>query len=425
MPAGSRPTARGDLVPSAILGLLGTRGPTSRADVARALDVSPATVTQLTKDLIARGLVVELDHAPSQGGRPGRRLGLVQSAVGAIGVKVTADHVAVVDVALDGSVRRSVSHAFDPDAPDAVDALGHLLAAAVAAHEGHLLGVGVGIPGSVDAQASGVVEAPTLGWVDEHVGAALRRALGVPVLVENDVNTLAVAERLYGHGRDHRTYLVVTIGRGIGAGVVVDGAVYRGATGGAGEIGHVPMALDGPRCGCGSTGCLEAFVGDDALLRSAREGGLEVTSSAELRQRADDGDPVAREVYREAGAMLGRALAGVVHTVDPEVVVLLGEGIGAWRHWEAGFEPAFRGHLMPARRGVPFVIEPWDEDQWALGAAALVLATPFDATGAAGDQGRLVRERLNAGTVVASVTAPADDHSVRTDRLAARDGASR
>ena len=397
MPTGTRPSARGDLVPSAILGLLGTRGPTSRADVARALDVSPATVTQLTKDLIARGLVVELNHSPSQGGRPARLLGLVESAVGAIGVKVTADHVAVVDVALDGTVRRSAVHPFDPDAPDAIDALGHILGAAAAAHHGHLLGIGVGIPGAVDAQASGIVEAPTLGWSDAHVGAVLRSTLGVPVLVENDVNTLAVAERLYGMGREHRTYVVVTIGRGIGCGIVVDGAVYRGAGGGAGEIGHIPMATDGPRCGCGNTGCLEAYVGDDALLRSARAAGVVAPTTAHLMRLADDGDPKAREVYRAAGAMLGRALAGVVHTVDPEVLVLLGEGIGAWQHWEPGFEPSFRGHLMASRRGVPFVVEPWDEDKWALGAAALVLATPFDATGAAGDQGRLVRERLHAG----------------------------
>lgn len=397
MPTGTRQSARGDLVPSAILGLLGTRGPTSRADVARALDVSPATITQLTKDLIARGLVVELNHSPSQGGRPARLLGLVESAVGAIGVKVTADHVAVVDVALDGTVRSSAVHPFDPDAPDAIDTLGHILAAAAAAHEGHLLGIGVGIPGAVDAQASGVVEAPTLGWSDAHVGAVLRSTLGVPVLVENDVNTLAVAERLYGLGREHRTYVVVTIGRGIGCGIVIDGAVYRGAGGGAGEIGHVPMATDGPRCGCGNTGCLEAYIGDDALLRSARAAGVVAPTTAHLQRLADEGDAAAREVYRTAGAMLGRGLAGVVHTIDPEVVVLLGEGIGAWRHWEPGFEPSFRGHLMPARRGVPFVVEPWDEDKWALGAAALVLATPFDATGAAGDQGRLVRERLHAG----------------------------
>ncbi|WP_372594640.1 ROK family protein [Actinotalea sp.] len=395
----SRPAARGDLVPSAMLGLLGTRGPTSRAEVARALDVSPATVTQVTKDLIARGLVVELDHAPSSGGRPGRLLGLVRSAGGVLGAKVTADHVAIVDVDLDGTMRSSTSYPFDPSAADALDALVHILGSAMDDRSGHLLGIGVGIPGSVDSQASGVVEAPTLGWSDVHVGGILRRTLGVPVLVENDVNALAVAEQLYGSGRDHGSYLVVTIGRGIGCGIVIDGAIYRGASGGAGEIGHIPMTVDGPLCGCGSHGCLEAHVGDDALLRQALERGVVGPrgTSAGLRQAAERGDADAREIYRQAGVLLGRALAGVVHTVDPAVIVLLGEGIDAWRHWEPGFGPSFRGHLMVNKRDIPFVIEPWAEDKWALGAAALVLATPFDATGAAGDQGQLVRERLHAG----------------------------
>ena len=397
--ASTRPAARGDLMASAVLGLLGTRGPTSRADVARALDVSPASVTQLTKELIARGLVAELEHAPSQGGRPADRTRPSSRAGGAIGAKVTADHVAIVDVDLDGTVRSSTTHPFDPDAPNALDALGHILGSAVDDHSGHLLGVGVGIPGAVDSQASGIVEAATLGWSDAHVGPVLRSALGVPVLVENDVNTLAVAERLYGKGREYRSYLVVTIGRGIGCGIVVDGAIYRGAFGGAGEIGHVPITVDGPLCGCGSQGCLEAHIGDDALVRMALERGVVGPrgTSVGLRQAADRGDATAKEIYREAGVLLGRALAGVVHTIDPEVVVLLGEGIDAWRHWEPGFEPSFRGHLLPARRGLPFVVEPWDEDKWALGAAALVLATPFDAANAAGDQGRLVRERLHAG----------------------------
>lgn len=405
MPPASRPASRGDLVPSAILGLLGTRGPTSRADIARVLQVSPATVTQLTRALIARGLVAELETAPSQGGRPARLLGLVSAAGGAIGAKVTSDHVALVDVALDGTVRSSSVEPFDPDAPDALDRLGAILGAAVDDHGGRLLGVGVGIPGAVDAQASGIVDAPTLGWSDSHVGPVLRAMLGVPVLVENDVNTLAVAETLYGSGRDYGSYLVTTIGRGIGCGIVVDGSIYRGSAGGAGEIGHIPVSDDGPLCGCGSQGCLEAYIGDDGLVRTALERGVIGPRGTlrGLRQAADSGDGTAREIYADAGTLLGRTLAGVVHTLDPEVVVLLGEGIDAWQHWRPGFESAFRRHLVPSRRGVPVIVEPWAEDRWAVGAAALVLASPFDSAGASGHQGELVRARLHEG---AEPTAP-------------------
>jgi predicted NBD/HSP70 family sugar kinase len=384
---------RGDLVPAGILGLLGTQGPTSRVEIARSLGLSPATVTQVIKDLLARGLVEELASVPSRGGRPARLLGLVARTGLALGAKVTADHVALVRVELDGSVRSSTVHSFDPRDPASV---GEILATAL---DDSVLGVGVGVPGSVDSQASGVVDAPTLGWRDVKLGQALRDSLGVPVLVDNDVNTLAAAERLYGVGREHSSYLVVTIGRGVGCGIVIDGAIYRGAAGGAGEIGHIPLSEDGPRCGCGAVGCLEAHIGSAGLLSSARTRGVigprgRLTS---LPKAARAGDTAAREVYAEAGRLLGRALAGIVHTVDPEVVVLMGEGVDAWDFWQPGFEPALRGCLLPARRDLPVVVEPWSEDQWARGAASLVLASSFDSAGTGGEQGRMVRVRMGTG----------------------------
>ena len=392
--------ARGDLVRAAVLGLLGTRGPSSRADIARVLGVSPATVTQTTKELLARELVAELESVHSQGGRPARLLGLVRSAGGAIGAKVTPNHVALVSVDLDGTVRSSRAVPFDASRPAALDALADILREAVALHEGRLLGVGVGLPGAVDSQASGVVDAPTLGWTRAPVGARLRDALGVPVLVDNDVNTLAAAESIYGIGRSHESYLVVTIGLGIGLGIVQQGSVSRGAHGGAGEIGHIPVTSDGPLCGCGNTGCLEAHIGESGLVADAirrRVLGPRGTISGLVRE-ARGGNPDALAVYRDAGRMLGNALAGVVHLLDPELVVLMGEGMTEWAFWEGGFEDAFRSHLMPARRGIRCVVETWTEDQWAVGAASLVLASPFDAS-TAGSQGELVRARMQAAVV--------------------------
>ncbi|SNT54657.1 Sugar kinase of the NBD/HSP70 family, may contain an N-terminal HTH domain [Asanoa hainanensis] len=389
---------RGDLVRAAVLGVLGTRGASSRADIARVLGVSPATVTQTTKELLQRRLVTELRSVPSNGGRPATLLGLVRAAGGAIGAKVTADHVAVVTVDLDGTVRSARSEPFDPARPAALEALSGILREVVTAHDGHLLGVGVGLPGAVDAQASGMVDAPTLGWSQVPVGRRLRDALGVPVLVDNDVNTLAAAQMVYGHGREHANFMVVTIGLGIGCGMVHQGSVSRGAHGGAGEIGHIPVSADGPACGCGNTGCLEAYIGEAGLVAAAvRAGAIGPRGTiATLAKAARAGQPAALEVYHDAGRLLGRTLAGVVHTVDPELVVLMGEGIRDWAFWETGFEEAFRRQLMPARRGIRCLVESWTEDQWAVGAASLVLASPFDAA-AAGAQGELVRARLQTG----------------------------
>lgn len=393
----NRTAAGTDVNRSAILAHLGAQGPASRADLARALGVSPALMTQLVKDLLADGLVVELDHSPSQGGRPARMLGLAASAGGAIGVKVVADHVAFVEVGLDGQVLRTASEPFDASVSTFLSDLTALLRRFVEGSAStRLLGVGVGVPGTVDRQGSGTVDSTQLGWTQVPVGETLRRELGLPVLVENNVNALAMAERLYGTGRRHQNFLVVTIGTGVGAGIVVDGVVLRGASGGAGEIGHTPVVADGPLCSCGNAGCLEAVIGEAALVRTARERGIigDGAGMAALRAAADGGDAAAAALFSEAGHLLGRILAGIVQLVDPELVILLGEGTVAWPHWAFGFEPAFRSALLPLRRGIGVVVESWQDDSWAQGAASLVLATPFDADGVAGDQGRLVRARL-------------------------------
>lgn len=392
-----KPTARADVNRSAILAHLGAQGPASRADLARLLGLSPASLTQLTKDLLADGLIVELDHSPSQGGRPARMLGLAASDARAIGVKVVADHVAFVEVGIDGSVQRSASEPFDASASTFLADLTTLLSRFITGGgRTRLLGIGVGVPGSVDRQGNGNVDSTQLGWNQVPLGSTLRRELGLPVLVENNVNALAMAERLYGVGRRHSSFLVVTIGTGVGAGFVVDGVVLRGSTGGAGEIGHTPVVEAGPLCTCGNSGCLEAVIGEAALVETARARGVigERAGMSALLAAADAGDPAATGLFGDAGHLLGRTLAGVVQLLDPEVVILLGEGTAAWPHWAYGFEPAFRSSLLPLRRGVGVVVESWQDESWAQGAAALVLATPFDADGIAGDQGRLVRERL-------------------------------
>lgn len=397
------------MILSAILGAIGSRGAMSRAELGRALNVSSAAVTQACKVLLARDLLSELDTVPSAGGRPARLLGLTGSAGTAIGVKITADHLAVVQAGLDGTIENAVTVPFVAERPDAIDRLAHELDEVIRTFPGRKLGIGIGVPGSVDTRASGIVEAPTLGWSDAHVGPILRARTGLPVLVDNDVNTIAVADRLYGVGREHQSYLVVTIGRGTGCGVVIDGAVYRGAAGGAGEIGHTRIDVDGPPCSCGARGCLDQYIGDPALIRTARERGVigDRDGHEALLAAARAGEPGALEIFATAGRLLGQALAGAVQVLEPEVVVLLGEGVDAWSFWEDSFEFTFRAHLMPARRGMPFLVEPWTDDRWALGAATLVLSAPFDTDGLGGEQGRLVRALLRNGDSPRDPAAPA------------------
>jgi predicted NBD/HSP70 family sugar kinase len=397
----TRISRKADVNRSALLARLGAAGPASRADLARALGVSPALVTQVTRDLITDGLVAELEVSLSGGGRPGRLLGLATRAGQSIGVKIAADHVACVEVNIDGSVTRSAIEPFEADATDPVPSLVALLTRFIGAGSGGvILGVGVGLPGTVDDQGEGVVNSTQLGWHGLALGAALRDALDLPVLIENNVTALSMAELIYGEGRTHDSFLVVTVGTGIGSGIVYDGSIIRGHSGGAGEIGHTPVIENGPLCQCGNFGCLEAIIGESALVTAARESGVigRLSGMPSLLAEANAGNAVAQKVFGDAGHLLGRTLAGVVNLLDPEIVILLGEGIPAWAHWSFGFEPSFRASLVPAKRDVRVVVESWQDDRWAQGAAALVLATPFDVANVSGDQGELVRRRLSSSS---------------------------
>lgn len=391
-----RSTASTDVNRSAIIARLGANGPESRAQLARTLKISPALMSQLTRQLISDGLLVELEQAPSQGGRPARLLGLNSMAGHAVGVKLDKDHATFVELAIDSTLIRSAIEPLNAQVATYIQDLIALLKRFVEGSAGPLLGIGIGVPGSVDEQGHGVVESTQLNMRQVPLGATLQREMGLPVIVENNVNALTIAERLYGLGRHHESFLVVTVGPEIGAGLMIDGMLYRGHSGSAGDIGHLPIQEGGPICGCGNNGCLQAIIGQSALVNAARSReviGQRGTITA-LGAAADAGDVKAQAIFSEAGHVLGRAIAGITQTLDPEIVILLGEATASWIHWSFGFEPAFRSGLAAGRRGTPVVVESWQDLSWAQGAAALVFATPFDAEGMAGEQGRLIRERL-------------------------------
>jgi len=394
-------TTRADVNRSAILAQLGARGALSRIELADILGVSPALITQLVKDLVRDGLIHEAGRADSSGGRRAMRLELSVEVGTAIGVKVAADHLVAVEVQIDGTVVRSVSEPFAADARDAVTVLAaHVLRFIDNGRERHVLGVGVGVPGTVADPEAGVVDSTQLGWTGVPLGRELRSTLGLPVLVDNNVNAVALTQLIYGSAQGRHDALVVTIGTGVGAGLVLDGAIRRGHVGAAGEIGHLPVDPNGAACHCGNRGCLESLIGERALLERAATTGLvaPTASSSALRALADAGNAAASAIYADAGATFGRTLAGVVNTLAPQVVILLGEGVVAWKHWQPGFDPAFRGSLTFAMRSVELRIEDWSDDRWAQGGACLVLATPFGAANTAGEQGRLVRQRLSVVT---------------------------
>jgi len=298
--------------------------PPSRADIAAATSLTRATVSALVDDLIAGGLLTEVEPAPRAGaGRPAAGLVLSSNGPAGLGLEVNVDYLAACVVDLAGTVRhRDVRHADQrPGGPDQVLAEVAGLAADARAHaerEGlTLAGAAVAVPGLVTPD--GLVRlAPNLGWRDVDVPAGLAKLDGLPVTVDNEANLAALSE-LHAGPPGPASFLYVSGEIGIGAGIVLHGALFRGARGWSGELGHVAVRPDGPACRCGARGCLEQYAGQEAILRAAAADGAE-----ELLSRAEADDPATLAALVTAGEALGVAVAGVVNLLDVEAVVLGG-----------------------------------------------------------------------------------------------------
>ena len=393
-----------DLNRAAIFRTIVSHGPIARASIAKQLGLSAATVTAVTRELLERGIVRVAKSEPS-GGRPSLLLELVGGAAAAIGVKLAPDHVVGVRVDLEAEVLDRFEAPFDPSSPTALDDLAATLRGWIDGLDGGppLLGIGLGVSGVFDS-ATGTLDSPILGWRDVPVARGLEAALGLPVVVDNDVNTLAISERLYGRGLTTENFVTVTIGRGVGLGIVAGGDIYRGFRGGAGEFGHVCVEEDGQLCSCGKRGCLETVVGDPALVAAARARRVigPRQGIARLREAADAGDLQARQIYRRAGETLGRAVADLVNVLSPELVLISGEGTEAWTHIVGGFDDAYAANVFAPLGHVQVEVDPWDDAKWAIGAATLVLRASFAAPQDHRD-GESVRARLEllaAGTGV-------------------------
>lgn len=252
--------------------------------------------------------------------------------------------------------------------------------------------VGVGAAGIIDVERGVVLGAPNIAWQNVHLRAMLEERLKLPVFVDNDANAAAWGEALYGAGKGAGDQVMVTVGTGIGGGLVINGAIYRGAHGFGAEVGHMIIEGDGPPCACGARGCFEAMASGTAIGRIARErasdpaagtlidlaGGEVAAITGELvGHAAVDGDPFARSVLEEAGGWLGVGLASLVNLLDPDIIVV-GGGAAAGTG-DLLIEPARRrmGELIiahGARRAPPVVGAALGADAGVVGAAALARA---------------------------------------------------
>lgn len=386
-----------------LLELVRTREPISRPELARVGDLNVAVVSRTIEHLISEGLVREIGTGPSTGGRRPTLLGLVPEARCAIGVNVGTRTLTAVATDLHGSVKRRKKApsvmSLGPEAlMDQVEKVVEEVLTDLPPGLGEVLGIGFGLPAPVLGALEAGFSPPSYpDWGELKVGERAEKRFGLPVLLDNDANAAAIGEHLYGAGRGVRDMFYLIAHRGVGGAAIVNNGLHRGAHGGAGEIGHTVVDVEGPRCGCGRYGCLEAFAGRAAIARRASRalklaGGEalagyeadEVTAEVVI-EAALAGNPVAEKVIEETGEYLGLGLVGAINVLDPELVVMGGSTMAAG---ELILAPATR---VARRRALPGLAEKvrivageLGEDAGAVGAASLVLRALFAV--AAGDE---------------------------------------
>ncbi len=397
---GSRELLR-DLNSSLLIELVREARPISRADLARQSGLSPATVSNIVGRLIERGILVEVATAPANGGRPPVLLDIDATGGYVIGIKLRGDGLTSVVCDLDAQVVASLELAVSlvGNPQTAIDAIVSETARALklaAVPPTKVLGVGIGLSGVVDSRAGVCRFSHLLQWRDVELVEPLRDELGLPVWVDHDMNALAVAEKWSGDALANRNFVTLSVGRGIGLGIVIDRVPYRGATGAAGELGHMVVAPDGPQCECGRRGCLEALVGEDAIRRRLGERlGRQVTRE-QLVELTAHGDEAAVELVQEAGQTLGLAVANMVTLLNPELLIICGEGteLGA-----AYLDPVVRAvreqTFADQGKHVEVKIQRWGDEAWAVGAATLVLRESFSLP-APDDSGKAIWHRAGS-----------------------------
>jgi len=373
---------------SNVLNTIKTNGPISRIEIARSTGLSAATVTGITADLIADGFVYEKEEGDSRGGRRPILLAINPHGGYVVGIKLMEDHAIGAITDLEATIVAKYSckltdKLLDTAIESLVEVVNVLMGEGGIVSE-QLLGVGVGLAGIVNAKKGVLRYSPYFGWHDVPLVEILRSRLLVPVYIDNDVNTLTLNEQLFGTGQGKENFITVTIGRGVGLGIVVNGQIYRGGNGAGGEFGHIIIDPEGHQCDCGKKGCLETYVSDPALLRLASEAAArgelpeEPRTVDELIAYAKSGVSVAQLIIAQSGVILGCGIANLITIFNPQEVIISGEGVRAGELMFESMRATIAQYAMPGlAEDTDICIDIWEDDAWARGAASLVLRELF------------------------------------------------
>src|SRR5256712_9772231 len=317
---------------SNLLNLIRAHSPISRPQLATLSGLSQVTVIKITSNLIDRHLILEKEYAESTGGRRAGLLEINPEGGFAVGLIPHSSSLIAVILNLNGDLVHSQHWTITlrDNSLQAIDLIvqcvEELFSQSGIPRE-KIMGVGVGMGGLMDAEHGCCIDSQIMNWQNVEISRPLEDRLGIPVFLDNDVNCLAIYEKLFGQGQPYQHFLVVAIGRGVGLGIVVNGDLYRGAFGGAGEFGHTAVTTEGRLCACGNHGCLESYISESGIVKNyleyvyattySLETGIQESTSFEGAELATNGDEGAIAAFQRARILLGVADANLLNIFNP------------------------------------------------------------------------------------------------------------
>lgn len=340
---------------SIVLDTIRQYAPLSRVQVSQRTGLNKATVSNLVAELITEDLIQEMGPGESSGGRKPLLLLFNGRSGFAIGLELSVSYLKGVLTDLHGHVEAEQVLPLDrtdyPSVLEYIQEMVRQLSALAPSSRHGIVGVGIGVPGMVDADGI-VLFAPNLGWEEVPLGQQLAEELQMPVLVDNEANAGAQGELHYGmdgeEGYGTRNLVYISVGSGIGSGIIMDGKPYKGAWGYAGETGHMSIDWDGLRCSCGSRGCWELYASERYYTRS--EPPLPTLHTPELLQHASHGHTQVQQLFHEIGAYMGIGITNIVNSFNPELIII-GGSLSEARTWlEAPLQDIVAQRTLPYHR---------------------------------------------------------------------------
>ncbi|PAD26367.1 ROK family protein [Niallia circulans] len=313
---------------SLCLNLIKNTAPISRADIAQQTGLTKGTVSSLVSELINEQLIYESGHGESNGGRRPVMLLFNEMAGYSIGIDLGVNYILGILTDLQGNIIYRINEKYENSSyEDTLRTIKKIITTLINAAPKSVygvIGIGIGVPGITNMDGD-ILLAPNLGWNNVSLKSQLEEEFHLPVLVENEANTGAYGEKKFGVGQPYQNLIYVSAAIGIGAGIIINGELYKGALGYSGEIGHMTIQKDGLECRCGNKGCWELYASEQYLLNKAVELKLSINGQVylnDLIELADQGNTQAIHLFNEVGYHLGAGIINIIHIFNPEQIII-------------------------------------------------------------------------------------------------------